>query len=589
MKKPIQQKSVNLVKQTTLIYWSHVKQNLWMFLIIFVSIPAAALCLSTMTPYYLSQAIGQLAASQGDTSHVLIVATGWGIAGVILNAIGFQLLARHEAFMNSSLITSTAKSILEKDYTFFSNVKIGALTTKFNDFVRSYATLKDLLIVRTLSFVISIGVGSILIALQSPKLALMILVFLLFIALQIRIMLRIRMPYRNERKYIRSSITGDVADIFTNNLIVKTFAQEQPELKSLTKKTENLMKIAIKDFSLIVSEGSARQLITTFTQITAIIFAIHEIKNGSMTIASAIFALTFIQRIAAQIFTLGEMINGYDTAFLEAAPMTEILLQPNKTTDSPSAKKLVVKNGAITFCEVGYAYEEGNTAVDDFQYTVAGGKRIGVVGHSGAGKTTITRLLLRFDDVTSGEIEIDGQNIANVTQQSLRESIAYVPQEPLLFHRSIAENIGYGSSRATLEEITQAAKQANAHEFIKNLPNGYETIVGERGAKLSGGQRQRIAIARAVLKNAPILLLDEATSALDSESEKLIQNALEKLMKNRTTIVIAHRLSTIQKMDRIIVMKDGSISEEGPHAELIKNNGVYANLWNHQSGGFIED
>jgi ATP-binding cassette subfamily B protein len=217
------------------------------------------------------------------------------------------------------------------------------------------------------------------------------------------------------------------------------------------------------------------------------------------------------------------------------------------------------------------------------------GERIGLAGHSGGGKTTLTKLILRFADVTKGAIAIDGQNIADVSQDSLRSAIAYVPQEPYLFHRSLRENIAYARPDATDDEVMLAVKRANAYEFIKNLPDGLDTIVGERGVKLSGGQRQRIAIARAILKDAPILILDEATSALDSESEKLIQNALTKLMKGRTSIVVAHRLSTIAQLDRIIVLENGSIAEQGSHSELLQHKGIYATLWAHQSGGFIEE
>jgi ATP-binding cassette subfamily B protein len=217
------------------------------------------------------------------------------------------------------------------------------------------------------------------------------------------------------------------------------------------------------------------------------------------------------------------------------------------------------------------------------------GEKIGLVGPSGGGKSTLTRLLLRFEELTTGTITIDGQNIAEITQASLREAISYVPQEPLLFHRPILENIAYGRPTATPAEVRAAAKAAHAADFIKDLPHGYDTIVGERGVKLSGGQRQRIAIARAILKDAPLLILDEATSALDSESEVLIQDALWKLMQKRTAIVIAHRLSTIQKMDRILVLEDGAIVEEGTHKQLLKLGGTYARLWGHQSGGFLEN
>jgi ATP-binding cassette subfamily B protein len=225
----------------------------------------------------------------------------------------------------------------------------------------------------------------------------------------------------------------------------------------------------------------------------------------------------------------------------------------------------------------------------NFSVMIAPGEKVGLIGPSGGGKTTITKLLLRFLDVQSGAILIDGQDIKHITQASLRRAISYVPQEPLLFHRSLAENIGYGKEQPSHNEIINAAKLAHADEFISELPDQYETLVGERGIKLSGGQRQRVAIARALLKEAPILILDEATSALDSESEKYIQEGFEELMKGKTTLVVAHRLSTIKHLDRIIVLDKGTIVQDGTHAELIKQKGLYATLWEHQSGGFIEE
>ena len=245
----------------------------------------------------------------------------------------------------------------------------------------------------------------------------------------------------------------------------------------------------------------------------------------------------------------------------------------------------------MTLSKVSFTYIGKNESklFENLNLTIPAGQNVGIVGPSGGGKTTITKLLLRFMDIRSGAIKIDGINIAEVTQTSLRDAITYVPQEPLLFHRSIKENIAYGKPSATMKEITTAAKKAHAHDFIEKLPQGYDTLVGERGIKLSGGQRQRVALARAILKDAPIIVLDEATSALDSESERLIQEALFSLMEGRTTIVIAHRLSTIKHLDRILVLKDGKIIEDGNHVDLIKKkNGTYAKLWSHQSGGFIE-
>lgn len=310
-----------------------------------------------------------------------------------------------------------------------------------------------------------------------------------------------------------------------------------------------------------------------------------------MQLGAAIFVVAYLQRIAAQLFTLGELVNGYDKLLLQAAPMTEMLTEPAKIIDSNNSKNLIVSRGNIELKDVSFAYDDAKDiqVISGVNLQVGPGQKVGLVGTSGAGKSTITKLLMRFDDVTSGIILIDGQDISKISQKSLRHAISYVPQEPLLFHRSLRDNIIYGKLDASDDEINQAVKAANANEFISKLPHGLDTIVGERGVKLSGGQRQRIAIARAILKDAPILVLDEATSALDSESEKLIQKSLETLMKNRTSIVIAHRLSTIAKLDRIIVLDEGRIVEDGTHTELLKANKTYAKLWSHQSGGFIEE
>jgi ATP-binding cassette subfamily B protein len=252
--------------------------------------------------------------------------------------------------------------------------------------------------------------------------------------------------------------------------------------------------------------------------------------------------------------------------------------------------KCNIKEGKIEMKNVTFTHDQNkDTLFDNLCMTVEPGEQVGLIGRSGSGKTSLARLLLRFSDIDGGSIVIDGQDITSITQSDLHNSIAYVSQEPSLFHRSLRENIAYGKPNATDAEVRHAAEQANALDFIESLDKKFDTLVGERGVKLSGGQRQRIAIARAILKDAPILVLDEATSALDSESEQLIQGALAKLMKGRTSIVIAHRLSTIAKLDRIIVLDEGKIVEQGTHSELLANNGIYAKLWSHQSGGFLKE
>jgi ABC-type multidrug transport system fused ATPase/permease subunit len=264
------------------------------------------------------------------------------------------------------------------------------------------------------------------------------------------------------------------------------------------------------------------------------------------------------------------------------------LIKPHSIQDKEGASELVVREGQITFQDAGFEYDS-QRVFDDLNIVIKPRQRIGLIGPSGAGKSTFINLIQRFFEVQDGGVLIDGQNIAEVTQSSLRSQIAVIPQDTSMFHRSIMENIRYGRLDASDEEVVGAARKAHALGFIESLPKGFDTLVGERGVKLSGGQRQRIAIARAILKDAPILILDEATSALDSESEKEIQAALESLMQGKTVIAIAHRLSTINHLDRLIIMDDGRIIEDGSHAELLEKNGMYKRLWSMQSGGFLSE
>jgi ATP-binding cassette subfamily B protein len=317
--------------------------------------------------------------------------------------------------------------------------------------------------------------------------------------------------------------------------------------------------------------------------------AIHNRKKLGLTVGDFALLQAYLVQVFDYLWDFGRYIRQTFESLANANELTEMLEKPIEVLDSPSAEQLVVHSGEIDFRNVNFAYDGGERlTLSNFNLSVPSGMRIALVGESGAGKSTIAKLLLRFADVTSGGIYIDGMNIANVTQQSLRESIAVVSQDTALFHRTLLENIRYGRPEATDEEVIAAAKAAHCHEFISRLPLGYNTLVGERGVKLSGGERQRIAIARAILKNSQIVFLDEATSALDSESEALIQDALAHLMAGKTLLVIAHRLSTIKEMDTIMVLSDGQVVESGSHDELLQvQGGRYRALWTKQSGGFI--
>lgn len=578
-------------KHTIKLYWEQVRKYKTSFFIMLVCIPLGALLIDTLLPYFFSQAIGGLIDKNAAAiQSSLLIAAAVGIGGAAANLIGFQALTKHEANVRTQLSNATFERLISKDLQFFVNEKVGALTSRFIDFVRAEVALQDLLIIRTLGFILSVGTGLVILATQSMVIAGVVLLLITALVVQVKWSIKKRAPWRHERKTLAGEVNGSVADAVTNNLVVKTFAGEQIEIETVTQKNKRFQELFIKDISFIMFEGSARVALMAITQIVAISISAYLVFHGQMDVTAAIFTLTYLQRIASQIFMLGDMLNGYDQALLEAAPMSDILMKETIVNDKPDAKELQTKSAAIELRNVSYKYSDaGENVLTKVSLAIPAGQKVGLVGQSGAGKTTITHLLLRFADVTGGGIFIGNTDIRDITQESLRHSIAYVPQEPMLFHRSLRDNIAYGKPDASDQEIRQAAKQANALDFIDKLPDGLDTMVGERGVKLSGGQRQRIAIARALLKDAPILVLDEATSALDSESEKLIQDALEKLMKGRTSIVIAHRLSTIATLDRIIVLDKGHIIEDGTHAELLNKKGIYAKLWSHQSGGFIEE
>ncbi len=315
----------------------------------------------------------------------------------------------------------------------------------------------------------------------------------------------------------------------------------------------------------------------------------HLIGRGAISVGSLVMVVTVVIALEQRMFFLGQNLTQAVSWHGQVSEGLEELLLPHEIKDRPGAAPLVVSRGAIAFRALSFSHRDARVFGGDFDLEVAGGEKVGLVGHSGAGKSTLVSLLLRQYDLAGGEIAIDGQAVAEVTLESLRRAIALVPQTTSLFHRSIRENVRYGRLGASDSEVEEAARLAEADGFVRGLPRGYDTMVGERGVKLSGGQRQRIAIARALLRNAPILLLDEATSALDSESEAAIQRALVGLMRDKTVIAIAHRLSTLRAMDRLVVLEQGRIVEDGSHDELVRRGGVYASLWNSQVSGFIPD
>lgn len=399
-------------------------------------------------------------------------------------------------------------------------------------------------------------------------------------------LVRRRRPYVLAYANATSRYRGQLTDVITNVSAVRQYAaitQETAWINAV--QSDRIEKDRVQwrmaEVNHVINNVLGVVLLALMVGGTYLLLLRGEVALGAM-----VTVMVLMYRVSGIMVDLGEWMNRFIRVYGEVEEgLTEVLVD-HDINDAKDATILSVTNGMVAFSAVTFKYEE-NTVFENFNLTIAPGQRVGLVGASGAGKTTFVSLLLRQHDINSGEITIDGQNIATVTQDSLRQAIAVVPQEPALFHRTIRENIAYGKPGATEEEIIEVAKKAQAHDFISALPQGYDTLVGERGVKLSGGQKQRVAIARAMLKDAPILVLDEATSALDSESEVAIQKALHALMVGKTVIAIAHRLSTLREMDRIVVLESGKIIEDGTHETLKDFGGTYQRLWDHQAGGFL--
>ena len=576
-------------------FWHGIKPQKWGLFFLALSIILANIA-GIISPIFYKQFFDIISAGGDKTAianQLLIII----IQIAFLNLLVW-LFYRSATILNNTYQTATIARLkqqaydylIEHSYSFFSNNFTGSLVQRVNRFARAFETLSDRLIWDVLPLLVRIVSVIVIVYFINKWIALIIFVWIIIFLMFNILFSRWKLKYDISVAEIDSKTTGYLADTITNQNTIQLFSGQKFESKGYKSVTNEQAKMTKTSWNLDAIMEAGQAFLGFAIQFLLFYFAIKYWGQGLITIGVFVLLQVYIIGLIDQLWGFTRVVRNAYQAYADAKEMTEILLLPHEIKNKPEAKELLVDKGKIEFKDLTFSFNQTRKVLEDINLIIQPGEKVALVGPSGAGKTTFVKLLLRLYSPASGKILIDGQDISGVTQKSLRDGVSMVPQDPILFHRTLAENIAYGKRDAEKQEIEKVAKLAHCDEFVKDLPYGLETYVGERGIKLSGGERQRVAIARAILKNAPILILDEATSSLDSNSEMLIQDALNTLMQGRTTIVIAHRLSTIQKMDRIIVIDQGKIIEQGSHQKLLENeNSLYKKLWELQAGGFLED
>lgn len=585
-------------KKSLAIFWRANTDHPWLFGGTCASFVAGMVLQKIVMPLIVAQAINKLITlhTQGASEYwpifwpYLVTFAIVAIVAQLFNDAALMLLSKLETTVRPALQLRVFNLLINQSLNFHANNFSGSLVNQTNKFTGSYISLTDIFTISvTIMSVVSI-VAIAVVAWFLPFVALFMLLWTIFFVGINLVLTKRRTHLSRIAAEADSVMTAHLADAIGNVAAIKAFSREGSEAVLHDAKSQDRATKKYRSWIQSTKNDLVFGGMMGLLQLGVLVGLIYMVMQGNVAIGTLLLVQVYVTQLIGQLWNLSGLTRNIEQAISDAAEMTEILGVELEVKDPIHPQKMHINKGNIDFTDVTFTHDGSNAPLfANFTLHVKAGEKIGLVGHSGSGKTSLTRLLLRFVDIEGGSISIDGYDVCEVAQTDLRQYIAYVPQEPLLFHRTLSENIAYGRPNATQKEIESAARMAHADEFIKTLPKGYDTMVGERGVKLSGGQRQRIAIARAILKDAPIIVLDEATSALDSESEKLIQDALKKLMKGRTTIVIAHRLSTIQHMDRIVVLDEGKITQQGSHAELLTKGGTYADLWKHQSGGFLKD
>ena len=546
-------------------------------------------------PLVVAKVLGAFARDEqptvGELTPYLLAFAGVWLAGEVAWRLAIFLMTRMEIRGMESLYIEAMDELLAKDLAFFHNNFAGSLTKRALGYARRFEDVFDVLCFSVSGNLIPLVFAAVVLWSYSPLLILVLLGLMGATLAVVFPLIRRRQRLVDDREAASNVVAGHVADSIANAETVRAFAREPDEARIHTRNVLDLGTKTMRSWdyqNLRVDTVTAPMHVMTNT--LGLIVALATSQESGVSLEAVFITFSYYTTATRVMWEFHRIYRNLETALTDAAQFTELLLEPPLVVDPPRPRVLAPRDLSVELRDVTFGYTPDRPPLfAQFTLRVDPGRKVGLVGRSGGGKTTITRLLLRFADVQGGAILVGGQPIQDVPQSALRALIGYVPQDPSMFHRSIADNIRVGRPGASDAEVRRAAGMAHAAEFIETLPEGYDTLVGERGVKLSGGQRQRIAIARAILKDAPILILDEATSSLDSESEALIQEALWNLMAGRTAIVIAHRLSTVRNMDRLVVIDGGRTIEQGTHEELLQAGGLYASLWSHQSGGFLGD
>ena len=522
---------------------------------------------------------------------VAFMAGVW-MAGELTWRVGIHLINRAELRGIERLYNDALGYLQQRDLSFFHDNFAGSLTKRSLAYAKSYEGVFDILVFSIVSELLPLAFVIPVLWRFSPWLIVVLLGMVTLTAMLVVPLIRRRQRLVDAREEASNVLAGHVADTIANADAVRAFAREDHEATVHARNVGDWGQKALRSWDF---QNRRIDLFTSpmyvMTNALGLLVALAVGRGGAFGVEAAFVTFSYFAMFSRLMWEFNHIYRNIEAHLTEAAQFTELLLDPPKVVDAAHPEPFAPDDAGIEFRGVRFHYlDRGDRELfDHLDLRIASGEKIGLVGRSGGGKTTLTKLLLRFVDIQAGQILIGGRDVARVPQRELRDYIATVPQDPLMFHRSIADNIRFGRLDATDDEVRDAARAAHAAVFIDELPHGFDTLIGERGVKLSGGQRQRVAIARAILKDAPILVLDEATSSLDSESEQLIQDALWRLMHGRTAIVIAHRLSTVRRMDRLVVLEEGAIVEQGSHDELLARGGVYATLWEHQSGGFLSE